>query len=537
MRGGVLIFKFCNFTLDAERRELRSGSQLVAIEPQVFDVLEFLITHRERVVTSDDLIAAIWHGRVVSEATVATRMNAVRRAVNDSGDLQQLIRTVPRRGYRFVGEVQEIGEQERARKSEPHIATTGTESSHAHLTKAPPLPDRPSIAVLPFANLSGDPEQEYFADGITEDLTMALAQFRWLFVIARNSSFAFRNQAVDAKHIARELGVRYLLEGSVRKGGSKIRISGQLIDAATGAHLWADRFDGALQDIFAVQDEVTASVVGAIGPKLERAEIERAKRKPTESLDAYDCFLRGMASVHQGTRESSVEALRLFRKATDLDPDFASAYGMAAWCYAWRKWDSFMSDRVQETADAEFLARRATELGKDDAVALAAGGYALAFVVHDVEDGAAFVNRALALNPNFATAWHSSGWVNVLLGEHEEAINRFERGMRLSPFDSLIFRAQGGTAQAHLLSGRFNEASLWADKALRERRGYRPAIRVAAASNALAGRMTEAQTAMAYLREIDPDLRLSNLRQLIPLRRAQDLALFADGLRRAGLPE
>src|SRR6266568_3835742 len=240
------------------------------------------------------------------------------------------------------------------------------------------LPDKPSIAVLPFHNMSGDPEQEYFADGIVEDIITALSRFKSLFVIARNSSFTYKGRAVDVKQVGRELGVRYILEGSVRKAANRVRITGQLIDSATNAHLWADRFDGALEDIFDLQDQVTASVVGAIGPQLEQAEIERAKRKPTESLDAYDYFLRSMAGVHQFTRDANNDALRLFNKAIELDPEFAAAYGAAARCYAQRIANGWMVDRAREIAEADRLARRGAQLGKDDAVALCGAGLGLA---------------------------------------------------------------------------------------------------------------------------------------------------------------
>jgi TolB-like protein len=251
-------------------------------------------------------------------------------------------------------------------------------------TRELPLPSKPSIAVLPFENLSGDPEQEYFADGMVEEIIMALSRMRWLFVIERNSTFTYKGRAVDVKQVGRELGVRYVLEGSVRKAGSKVRIAGQLIDVATSSHLWADRFDGALEDIFDLQDRVTASVVGAIAPKLEQAEIERAKRKPTESLDAYDFFLRGMGYFHQWARKASNEALQLFYRAIELDPDFAAAHGMAARTYAQRKGSGWVDDRATETAEAARLARRAVELGKDDAAPLCFGGWALANVVGDL---------------------------------------------------------------------------------------------------------------------------------------------------------
>src|SRR5262245_19386705 len=390
-RGDKLIYTFDRFSLDADRRELRCGRDLVAIEPQVFDVLQHLIAHRKRVVSNDDLIEAIWQGRIVSEATVSTRMNAVRRAIGDSGEQQRFIRTIARKGYRFVGDVVEQGAAAAA-----EITVSTTEKAAIRQLS---LPDKPSIAVLPFTNISRDPEQEYFADGITEDITTALSQFRWLFVIARNSSFVFKGKSVDSRQIARELGVRYLLEGSVRKAGNRLRITGQLVEASSGAHLWADRFDGAFDDVFDLQDKVTASVVGELGPKLEQAEISRARRKPTESLDAYDYYLRGMASLHHGTRESTSEALQLFSRAIELDPDFASAYGMAAFCYDLRKWNSWMTDPAKEAAEAERLARRAVALGKDDALALCTAGFALFHVARDLDYGAACIDRALVANP------------------------------------------------------------------------------------------------------------------------------------------
>jgi TolB-like protein len=267
------------------------------------------------------------------------------------------------------------------------------------------------------AGVSGDPDQEYFADGMVEEIITALSRFRQLFVIARNSSFTYKGRAVDVKQVGRELGVRYVVEGSVRKAGERVRITGQLIDASTSAHLWANRFDGGLEDIFELQDQVTASVVGAIAPKLEQAEIERAMRKPTESLDAYDHYLRGMAAMHLWMREDNSEALLHFQRAIELDPNFASAYGLAARCYSQRKACGWVADRERESDAAERLARRAVELGKDDALALATAGITLAFVVGDLDDGAAYIDQALALNPNLAWAWLFNSFVKTLLGE------------------------------------------------------------------------------------------------------------------------
>jgi TolB-like protein/class 3 adenylate cyclase len=420
------------------------------------------------------------------------------------------------------------------------VVTAKAASSIGSTTPAVPalsLPDKPSIAALPFQNLSGDPEQEYFADGMVEDIITALSRFRQLFVIARNSSFVYKGRAVDVKQVSRDLGVRYVLEGSVRKSANRIRITAQLIDASTGVHLWAERFDGGLEDIFDLQDQVTARVVGEIAPKLELAEIERAKRKPTESLDAYNYFLRGMSNVHQWTKAANDEALRLFYKAMELDPEYAAAYGMAAWCYIWRKLNGWVVDRAKETSEGARLARRAVELGKDDAVALSRGGHALAWFVHDLDNSVAFIDRALVLNPNLAAAWNLSGWVRAYRGELDVAIEHHARAIRLSPLDPILYNMHVGTAFAHFLAGHFDEACEWANRALREQPNYPAANRILAASYALAGHLNEAQDAMAHLRELDPSLRVATLAEVYPLRRAEDLAKFAEGLRKAGLPD
>jgi TolB-like protein/DNA-binding SARP family transcriptional activator/Tfp pilus assembly protein PilF len=402
----------------------------------------------------------------------------------------------------------------------------------------PPVPETPSIVVLPFQNLSGDPEQEYFSDGIVEEITTALSRFRSLFVIARNSAFTYKGRAVDVRQVGRELGVRYLLEGSVRKAANRIRITGQLIDAASAAHLWADRFDGTPEDIFDLQDQVTANVVGAISPALEQAEIERAKRKPTESLGAYDYFLRGRAALHEGTVQGHKEAMQLFYKAIELDPEFASAYGMAAYCYCHRKTNGWIADREEEIAETARLARRAVELDKDDAVALSCGGFSLAYVVGELEAGVAFIDRALLLNPNLASAWIASGWVRVWLGQPDVAIEHLARAIRLSPLDPLTNRTRTATAHAHFFAGRYEEASSWTAMALREWPDFQTALRIGAASNALAGHLKEAGNARRRLQKLDPKLRISNLEdELGPYARPEDIARYMEGLRSAGLPD
>jgi len=439
-------------------------------------------------------------------------------------------------------QVEDLGEREVKNLREPlrvyRIALEHASLADSSSPSAPlPLPDKPSIAVLPFTNMSGDPDQDYFADGMVEEIITALSHMRWLFVIARNSSFIYKGRAVDVKQVGRELGVRYVLEGSVRKAGERVRITGQLIDATTGVHLWADRFDGTLEDVFDLQDQVTASVVGAIAPRLEQAEIERAKRKPTESLGAYDCFLRGKAAVHTWERNAHQEALSYFYKAIELDPNFASAYGMAARCYSWRKACGWMVEPEKETAEAVKLARRAADLGRDDALALCTAGMAMAYVAGQLEDGDALIDRALALNPNLAWAWLFSGWVKVWLGEPEAAIEREVHAMRLSPHDPHLFNMQAAIACAHFFAGRYDDALSWSKTAKREQMNAPLQPLVAAASAALSGDDVETDIAMAQVRHLVPDLRLANLREFVPIRRAEDFARWTDGLRKAGLPE
>ena len=435
---------------------------------------------------------------------------------------------------------QDAGEQQLKNIPRPVRAYQARPSGAAASSRPTlPLPDKPSIAVLPFKNMSGDPEQEYFADGIVEEIITALSRFRQLFVIARNSSFTYKGRVVDVKQVGRELGVRYVLEGGVRRSADRVRVTGQLIDAATGAHLWADRFDGAREDIFELQDRVTTSVVGAIAPKLEQAEIERAKRKPPENLDAYDYYLRGMAShYHSWSKEAIGEALRLYYKAIEIDPDFASAYGAAARCYIERRSNNWVTDRGKETAETARLARRAVELGRDDAVALSGGGFALAQAGHDLDAGAAFIDRALVLNPNLAAAWYYSGFVRVWLGEPDTAIDHIARAMRLSPLDPIMRSFRNATAHAHFCAGRYDQASSWAAMVLQENPDSLPSLRIAAASNALSGRAAEASKICTRLRQVDPALRISNLRGRVgPYRRSEDIARLIDGLRKAGVPD
>jgi adenylate cyclase len=417
----------------------------------------------------------------------------------------------------------------------PRMATPDVMTSRPEAQKPLALPDKPSIAVLPFQNMTGDPEQEYFADGMVEDIITALSRFGELFVIARNSTFVYKGKAIDIRQVGRKLGVRYVLEGSVRKAGNRVRITGQLIEASSGTHLWADHFDGDLQDIFNLQDQITGRVVNAIAPRIVDIEISRATHKPTESLDAYDHYLRGLAAYYKFRKDANDEALCYLNGAIRLDPDFALAWAYAADCYRERRMQGWMADVPKETAEATRLARRAAELGKNDAQALCFAGLTLAYAARDVDAGANLIDRAILLNPNNATAFYFRSWIKGWIGEPDQAIDDALRAMRLSPLHRLE-RVQASIAYAHFFAGRYDEASTWAERSLQAPVSA-VALRVLTASKALAGRLEEARSAVARLMHLDPALRVSHIKGLIPIRRPDDLARLEEGLRLAGLPE
>jgi TolB-like protein len=511
---------FGPFRLDLARRQLWREGAAQRIGSRALDILCELAAAGGNVVTKDQLIAEVWSGVTVEENNIHVHISALRKALDGENSIQSYVVNVPGRGYRLLG-----------LNPGPPPAPEPASSSF------PTLPDRPSIAVLPFVNMSCDREQEYFADGVVEDIITGLSRIQWLFVIARNSSFTFKGPAVDVRRVGRELGVRYVLEGSVRKASNRVRVTGQLIDTSTGTHLWADRFDGTLEDVFDLQDQVTERVVGAIGPKLERAEIERAKRKPTESLDAYDYYLRGLASAYQGTRNSILEAQKLFARASELDPHFARPYGAASWCYFWSRVNGWSPNRAVEIAEAARLARCVAQSGKDDAEALAWGGLGLAHVVHDIEEGVAMIDRALTLNPNIASAWSASGWARTLTGEADLAIEHLKRAMRLSPLDPLMFLMHTGTSAALFAASRYEEAFSAALRAFREQPNFVPALRLMAANAASCGRRDEARKAIARARQLDPLLCISSLFDRMGPFPPIELARYAKALRLAGLPE
>jgi adenylate cyclase len=401
-----------------------------------------------------------------------------------------------------------------------------------------PLPEKPSIAILPFQNMTGDPEQEYFVDGMVEEITTAISRLPWLFVIARNSSFTYKGKAIDVKQVARELGVRYVLEGSVRKSGQRVRITGQLIDAVTGNHIWADRFDSALDDIFDLQDRVASSVVGAIEPRLRLSEIERAARKPTERLDAYDLYLRALAQFHRYTEEGFGEAVGLLQQALAIDPSYAPAAAMVGWCRVVQRaqgWGALSDDDI---ATSVRLARQALEAARDDTDTTAQAAFTVFFFAGETAMAAAVLDHALTLNPNGATAWMIRGFMHALRNQPEAAIEAFDRTLRLSPFDPLGFFTAVGLAYAHLEARRFEAAIEWADRALRDQPRVITAMRAKIIGNAHLGRLDEARAELGRMLAVDPRLTIAKWRALAgPAFAPEFIELYVTGLRLAGLPE
>lgn len=515
-------FLFGGHLLDVSRRELQRRGKQVALEPQVFDLLAYLVQNRERVVSKDDLTAHVWHGRIVSPSALMTRLHAARAAVGDDGAAQRVIRTVVRAGVRFVAEVTE--------EEEPGVSANDP---------TPALPDKPSIAVLPFQNMSGDPGQDYFADGVVEEITTALARIRWLFVIARNSSFTYKGRSVDVRRVGRELGVRYVLEGSIRKNGERVRITAQLIEAENGTHLWADRFDGLVMDVFDLQDQIAANVAGTIEPKLILAEIERTGRKPTESLNAYDLYLRAISRFHQYGERNLEDAASLAMKALAADPNFSRAAALVGFCRAAQAAETWGTLCSATIAEAIRLARLGIETGHDDPDALWMSACAMAAFAADHPSAKAAVERALLLNPNAAYAWWTRGWISIFTDQPEAAMDSFRHASRLSPLDPLGWIISGGITGALLVARRFAEVLDWADRTLRDKPRYSVMLRYKAIACAHLGRVEEARQHIFAMLVSQPEFTIHGWATTIGATAfsAPTTAMLVEGLRKAGAPE
>jgi TolB-like protein len=522
-------FLFADHTLDSGRRELRRGADAVAVEPQVFDLLIYLVQNRDRVVSKDDLIASIWGGRIVSESTLTSRINAARRAVGDSGEDQKLIRTIARKGIRFVGAV-------RAQSNDGEPAQAGgppPTELRARTRPALPPPDRPAIAVLPFINMSGDPEQEYFSDGISEDIITALSKLRWFFVIARNSSFIYKGKAAHLKQVAEELGVGYVVQGSVRKGGERVRITVQLNDVATGSHLWAERYDRDLADVFAVQDEITEAIVAAIEPQLYAAENFRIRRKPPDSMDAWDLVMRGLSHYWRVTRQDNVVGQALLEKAVAIDPNYGQALGVLAASHTFSAHMGW-ADMTTVVPIAERAALAAIRADSEDPWAHYALGCAFLFT-RRFDDSLAEFELSLRLNPNFSLAQGYYGLALSYCGRWEEGDETARRALRLSPRDPFSAVYNGIAAYAQFVGRHYDEAVRLARESIRQRGDFVGAHRVLVAAAAMAGQIEIASAALQELRRAQPNISLAWIASQMPIKHDAEREHYLEAFGRAGL--
>jgi TolB-like protein len=513
-------FVFADHTLDTDRRELRRGTEAIAVEPQVLDLLICLVENRNRVVTKNDLIAVVWNGRVVSEATLSSRIYAARKALGDTGQVQKLIRTVQRKGIRFVGEVRAEG------------VTAPVAEVREPLRPAPMPTDRPAIAVLPFTNLCGDPGQEHLADGISEDLITVLSKLRWLFVVARNSSFTYKGRAVHIRQVADELGAAYVVEGSVRRVGERLRITAQLNDAHTGTHLWAERYDRDFADPLAVQDEITEAIVAAVEPQVYAAENLRARRKPPGDLDAWDLVMRALSHYWRVTREDNLIAQDLLNRAIAIDANCGQALGLLATSHIFgvhMGWEDSTS-----AALAERSAQAALQADSGDPWAHHALGCIHLFA-RRFEDSLAEFELALRLNPNFSLTQCYYCIALAYAGRWQDAEEAVSRALRLSPRDPMSALYFGAASYAQFVGRNYDKAIRLAREAIHLRGDFVGGHRVLTAAAGMAGLDELAATALQELRRVQPGVSLGWIAAHMPIKHAADREHYLDGFRRAGL--
>lgn len=523
-------FVFGPFRLSVGRRELSAHDSPVQLGSGAFDVLLALVRRQGQVVTKDELLAEVWPGTVVEENNLQVQVSALRKVLGEEPDGSRYLLTVPGRGYRFVAKVERLPDA----PTGSAIAPSSAEAPQISVTL--PLPDRPSIAVLPFTNISGDPEQEYFADGMAEEIITALSHCTSLFVIARNSSFTYKGRAVDVRQVGRELGVRYVLEGSVRRSGNRLRFTGQLIDATTGAHIWADRFDGELSDVFDLQDRIAENVVAIIEPELQLAEIERIKHKTTANLNAYDHLLRAQQLGWVFTEESVEAALDHLKHAIEIDPAYAPALALAAYCYGMRRSQDWTKDAEAETGECVRLVSRALEFGNDPNVLWMCAA-ALYQVGLEIKRPRELANRSLAMNPNSAIACTVAGWIETYTGNYAKGKELLARARRLSPRDPRAWYTANGMAMSYLGAGQYQETISWARKAQAQNPRHIGSMRLLAASLAHLGQLDAAAEVVRDMLRIQPELTIAKTRAPRMFMNENLWQKFSQGLRLAGLPE
>lgn len=516
-------FLFRDHLLDTDLRELSREQVPVAVEPQVFDLVVHLMENRDRVVSKHELIDKIWHGRSVSESTLASRINAARKAIGDSGANQSLIRTISRKGFRFVGNVE-------TKSGGATVEARGSvRASHA----TPALPDRPAIAVLPFTNMSGDRDQDYFSDGISEDIITALSKLRWFFVVARNSSFVYKGRAVHLNEVARELGVRYVLEGSVRRSGGRVRISAQLNDVSTGGHLWAERYDRELVDVFAVQDEITERIVAAIEPQIHAAENYRTHRKLPSSLDAWDLLMQALSHYWRITPQDHAAAQKLLERALAIDPDYGQALAVLAASHMFGVHLGW-AELAATAPIAENAALAAMRCDHENAWAHAALG-SVCFSTSRLADALSEFEQALALNPNFSLAQGYYALALSYAGRSSDSFEAAQKAIRLSPRDPSLAIYYGIAGYARFTERHYDEAIALAREAIRHRGDLTGAYRVLAVSAGMTGDSALAELAVRELRRTQPGISLHWVATQLPWASDADREHYLEGFRRAGL--
>jgi TolB-like protein/Flp pilus assembly protein TadD len=542
-----LEFRFAGFAIDLGQHELRRSGEVVGVEPQVFDLLVYLIRHRDRIVSKDELIETIWQGRIVSEATLSSRVSAARRAIGDNGEDQRLIRTLHKRGFRFVGLLDDAGSPpsgsavEEKEAAQPAAAATdaGAFAQNADAARASvlALPGKPSIAVLPFQNMSGDPEQEYFSDGLTEDIITGLSRQRWFFVIARNSTFAYKAEVIDVRRVASELGVRYVLEGSVRKTAGRVRVTGQLIDATSGFHLWADRYDRDLVDIFELQDEITDKVIGAVGPQILSAEAARVRRRPPQSIDAWDLVMHALPHMWRVSAQEQRRAQEFLQQAIALDAEYAHAHALLGWTYV--SMFNVDSHRPMRELTEKSLDVGARAVAFDDQEPW---GHLVVGLGHArrrrPELAVSHLSKAVDLNPNFALAYAGLGYALACGGEPERGLQSLEQAERLSPRDPfLAIYAPTVRYMAFFALERYEETIAVCRATAALHPNHAGAWRLMTVSLGLLGKTDEAAKALARTLTLQPDLSPAHVEINTVFADPSDRARFLLGLRMAGLKD
>ena len=507
---------FGDVRFDPHAGELHILGRVVRLTPKAAAVLSVLLEGAPDIVTKDHLLNRVWGGRAISDEALTSCILELRRAFDDDARKPRYIETRHRRGYRFLVTLAEPGE----RPSAPGAARP---------------PSMPSLAVLPFVNMSPDPEQEYFADGVVEDMTTALSRIRSFFVVARNSSFAFKGKKVPAQEVGRQLCVRYIVEGSIQRAGERVRITAQLIDADTGHHIWADRYDGELIDVFDLQDRLVTSVVGAISPSILEAEIGRARLKRPDSLQAYDLVLRAYPGWDSLEDPAHADAITLFHKALELEPNYARAMALAAWAHGQRFGRVMQGDLEDNRRKAIQLANAALTLAPNDPGVLVAAAHALIHGAYpeDLDRCEDILGKALTLDPNSASAWKRLGFLHVARSEPTEAIEAFERAIHLSPLDPMQAYSRWGIGDAHFIAGRFDEALKYHRRCLGERPLDPGSKRRVCALLALTGELQEARRMTQILLADHPHFTLERIAQAKPFE-SPHVEVYLDGLRLAG---